>query len=319
MEDQFHRNIDYLRISVTEQCNLRCRYCRPEPVDAADLDCLTCDEMLKLCRIFLQLGIRKFKITGGEPLIRRGIMDFLKELKALPKTGQVTVTTNGVLLESFAAQMAQTGIDGINVSVDSLDQKKYEQITGKDCLFDVLQGICAAEEAGIPIKINKVILPEDTMEDLLPFFQIMKERRIPVRLIEQMPLGSCRYTEPKLTGEKILKEIRDKGWSVKKVDAQIGNGPAVYYQMEGYQGYLGLIEALHHNFCGECNRIILLSDGSLKSCLYYPPVLSLKDLIRTGAADTEMAQKIREAVFCKPRSHHFLEKPSDEKMYRIGG
>lgn len=223
MEDQFHRNIDYLRISVTEQCNLRCRYCRPEPVDAADLDCLTCDEMLKLCRIFLQLGIRKFKITGGEPLIRRGIMDFLKELKALPKTGQVTVTTNGVLLESFAAQMAQTGIDGINVSVDSLDQKKYEQITGKDCLFDVLQGICAAEEAGIPIKINKVILPEDTMEDLLPFFQIMKERRIPVRLIEQMPLGSCRYTEPKLTGEKILKEIRDKGWSVKKVDAQIGN------------------------------------------------------------------------------------------------
>ncbi len=319
MKDQFQRNIDYMRISITEQCNLHCRYCRPGSIPSMDVDCLTCDEMLRLCRIFLRLGIRKFKITGGEPLIRCDVMDFLKRLKSLPGTCQVTVTTNGVLLEPCVSEMAQIGIDGINVSVDSMDPKEYKNITGKDCLFDVLQGIKAAEKAEIPVKINKVILPEDTMENLQPFFQLIKEHRIPVRLIEQMPLGSCKYTESQLTGERILKEIRNNGCKIKKINALIGNGPAVYYQIEGYKGYLGLIEALQHNFCGKCNRIRLLADGCLKTCLYYPPVLSLKNLIQTGASDEEIAQKIKKAIFNKPRSHHFLERPSKEEMYRIGG
>lgn len=319
MKDRFQREIDYMRISVTENCNLWCHYCRPKSGSCTGSEILSYAEILRLCRIFIRLGIHKYKITGGEPLVRPGILEFLEQIKNLPGISQVTLTTNGTLLGDSARQLAQTGIDGVNVSVDSLDSETYANITGKDCLNDVLKGIRAAKEEGLLVKINKVILPDEEMEDIWPFFEFMRESDIPVRMIEKMPLGSCQYVEPKLTGDRILKELEQRGWHMKPVSCALGNGPASYYKAEGIQGYLGLIEAVHHNFCRGCNRVRLLSDGSLKTCLYEPPGLNMKNLLLEGVSEEEMFQKIQTEIFHKPRSHHFLEKPSDEEMYRIGG
>lgn len=308
-----------MRISVTERCNLWCRYCRPKSGNHTDSEELSYDEILRLCRIFIRLGIHKYKITGGEPLVRPGILDFLEQIKSLSGVSQVTLTTNGTLLGDAVRRLAQAGIDGVNVSVDSLDPETYAEITGKDCLSDVLDGIRAAKDAGLLVKINKVILPDEEMEDIWPFFEFMREYDIPVRMIERMPLGSCQYVEPKLTGDRILKELEQRGWHMKPAARTMGNGPASYYKAEGIRGYLGLIEAVRHNFCKDCNRVRLLSDGSLKTCLYEPPGLQIKNLLREGASEEELAEKIRTEIFHKPQSHHFLEKPSAEEMYRIGG
>ena len=319
MKDRFQREIDYMRISVTENCNLWCHYCRPKSGSCTGSEILSYAEILRLCRIFIRLGIHKYKITGGEPLVRPGILEFLEQIKNLPGISQVTLTTNGTLLGNSARRLAQAGIDGVNVSVDSLDPETYADITGKDCLNDVLNGIRAAKEEGLLVKINKVILPDEEMEDIWPFFEFMRKSGIPVRMIEKMPLGSSQYVEPKLTGDRILRELEQKGWHMKPVSQSLGNGPASYYKAAGIRGYLGLIEAVHHNFCKDCNRVRLLSDGSLKTCLYEPPRLNMKNLLLEGLSQDELLEKARTEIFCKPPSHHFLEKPSSEEMYRIGG
>lgn len=321
MEDQFQRKIEYARISITDRCNLRCRYCRPDHQEILEHnDILTYEELLQICEMFCRLGIRRFKVTGGEPLVRRGCLSFMRSLKQLTGVKQVTLTTNGTLLRSQISKLKEIKIDGINISLDTLDPEKYRQITGSYQLDEVLDSIDAAWEAEIPVKINKVLLPEDTMEDLWPFVErFMEKRKIPVRLIEQMPFGNQKVESSVLTGETILKAMQQKGRSADRLDTKLGNGPASYYRIQGAAAPLGLIEAVHGNFCTGCNRIRLTSAGWLKPCLYSSPTLSLRDLLRNGRSEEEILQKIRKEIFAKPASHHFGEKPSAEEMYQIGG
>lgn len=321
MEDQFQRKIEYARISITDRCNLRCRYCRPDHQEILEhSDILTYEELLQICEMFCRLGIRRFKVTGGEPLVRRGCLSFIRSLKHLSDTEQVTLTTNGTLLHPQISKLKEIKIDGINISLDTLDPKKYRQITGSYQLDEVLDSIDAAWEAGIPVKINKVLLPEDTMEDLWPFVErFMQKRKIPVRLIEQMPFGNQKVESSVLTGKTILEAMQQKGRSTDKLDTKLGNGPASYYRIQGAAAPLGFIEAVHGNFCRGCNRIRLTSAGWLKPCLYSSPTLSLRNLLRNSSSEEEILQKIRKEIFTKPASHHFGEKPSAEEMYRIGG
>lgn len=321
MEDQFQRKIEYARISITDRCNLRCRYCRPDHQEILEHnDILTYEELLQICEMFCRLGIRRFKVTGGEPLVRRGCLSFIRRLKQLPGAKQVTLTTNGTLLRPQISKLREMKIDGINISLDTLDPEKYRQITGSYQLDEVLTSIDAAWEAEIPVKINKVLLPEDTMEDLWPFVErFMEKRKIPVRLIEQMSFGNQKVESSVLTGEIILKAMQQKGRSADRLDTKLGNGPASYYRIQGAAAPLGLIEAVHGNFCTGCNRIRLTSAGWLKPCLYSSPTLSLRDLLRNGRLEEEILQKIRKEIFAKPASHHFGEKPSAEEMYQIGG
>lgn len=322
MKDQFQREIDYIRISITDRCNLCCRYCRPDHIDhLSHNDILTYEEILTLCRIFVKLGIHKFKITGGEPLVRKDCISFIRQLKKLPGVSSVTLTTNGIKLKDSIKELAESEIDGVNVSLDSLNSKTYKKITGTDVVEIVKDAIIAASEAGLSVKINTVLESETSMEDIWAFIDFVKNHRVPVRFIERMPMGFEYEDFSILDKEAILTKIIKKGIRIEKISdtSSIGNGPATYYKLDGYDGLIGFIEALHGKFCHMCNRIRLTSAGQLKPCLYYPETLNLRDMIRNKYDEDEMMQEIKKAIYEKPKSHDFEKEPSEVNMSSIGG
>lgn len=319
MKDQFQRTIDYARISITDRCNLYCTYCRPDHEETlSHEDILRYEEILRLCKIFTKLGIDKFKITGGEPLVRKGCVDFIRELKKMDGVSKVTLTTNAILLSGNLAKLAEAGIDGINVSLDFMDREKYKNITGYDGYEQVMAAITEAVSMGLNVKINAVLTERTTMEDIQKFIDYMKEHRSCIRFIEQMPLGKKQITS-KITRNEIRNNLKDQGIRFHKVEQRIGNGPAVYETMEGYKGMIGWIEALHGKFCDTCNRIRLTSTGGIKPCLYYEEAGNLRDLLRNGSPDEEIRKALEKMIYKKPQAHHFEKKPSDSKMYTIGG
>jgi cyclic pyranopterin phosphate synthase len=320
MKDQQNREIDYLRISITDRCNLSCKYCKPD--HAGKLlheDILTYEEIIYLSNIFIQLGINRFKITGGEPFVRKECLDFVKKLKMQKGVCQVTMTSNGILLGKWADVLKDADVDGINVSLDYMKREKYAEITGADCMDQVLENLKTASQKGLYVKINKVLEEDDGMDDILPFLEFIKQRDIAVRFIEKMPFHGENTKKPRLNSEKILREIQNKGIVVEKVQKKIGNGPASYYRMEGYEGLIGFIEATHGKFCSSCNRVRMTSTGKLKPCLYHSETLDLKELLRNHVDREIIKEKIKETIYEKPHSHRFEEKPVDDFMYTIGG
>lgn len=319
MKDQFQRTIDYARISITDRCNLYCTYCRPDHEEKlSHEDILRYEEILRLCKILTKIGIDKFKITGGEPLVRKGCAGFIHELKKMDGVNKVTLTTNAVLLARDLDKLAEAGIDGINVSLDFMDREKYKKITGYDGYEQVMKAVKEAVYMGLNVKINAVLTEKTTMEDIQKFIDYIKDHNICVRFIEQMPLGKKQITSS-LSRDEIKKNLRDQGIRFHKVDQRIGNGPAVYEMMEGYKGMIGWIEALHGKFCDTCNRIRITSTGGIKPCLYYEETGNLRDLLRDGSSDEEIRDVLKTMIYQKPQAHHFEEKPSDSKMYTIGG
>lgn len=319
MKDQFQRTIDYARISITDRCNLYCTYCRPDHEEKlSHEEILRYEEILRLCKILTALGIDKFKITGGEPLVRKGCVDFIHELKKMDGVNKVTLTTNAILLSRDLARLAEAGIDGINVSLDFMDQEKYKKITGYDGYKKVITAIEKAMDMGLNVKINAVLTEQITMDDIQKFIDYMKDHKICIRFIEQMPLGNKRITTA-FTRDEIRKNLKDQGIIFHKVEQRIGNGPAVYETMEGYEGMIGWIEALHGKFCDTCNRIRLTSTGEIKPCLYYKETGNLRDLLRNGSSDEEIREVLETMIYEKPQAHHFEEKPSESQMYTIGG
>ncbi len=306
MLDQYGRSIDYLRISVTDRCNLRCRYCMPEPVDAVQhADILRYEEILRICRAAIELGITKFKVTGGEPLVRAGCTEFIAELKKQPGTQQVTLTTNGLLLEKNLDALADAGLDGVNISLDTTDNTRFQRITGytgngADTLLRVLEECCAK---GLKTKINAVLL-EETEADAPALAAIAETLPVDVRFIELMPIGfgtAMRRVSP----DDILSALRERWPDLAPTDEKRGNGPAHYYKSDLLLGRIGFIDAVSHKFCADCNRVRLTSTGQLKPCLCYADSADLRALIRGGCTDGELKEALRASVYAKPRAHCF--------------
>lgn len=320
MKDSYGRTIDYMRISITDRCNLRCRYCMPDGISWLPMEeILTFEEIYEVCVLAAKLGIKKLKITGGEPLVRKGCTKLICMLKRIPGISQVTLTTNGVLLAGYAEALKASGIDGINVSLDTLDPVLYEKITGFDRLRQVLQGLEAAEEAQIPLKVNAV-LGQGRQQQWQPLAELARNRALDVRFIEMMPVGYGAGYQP-VSNTELLKNMEKSFGSMKADKRQHGNGPAVYYRPAGFKGSIGFISAVHGKFCQSCNRIRLTSTGKIKPCLCYGESISLREALWAGNRK-EVSELLVKAVRQKPLQHCFEQKELMTEtlgMSKIGG
>lgn len=321
MKDPFNRDIEYMRISITDRCNLRCRYCMPaEGIEKISMSqILTYEEILRVCRHAVSLGITRFKVTGGEPLVRRGCAGLIRTMKEIPGTQQVTLTTNGQLLEQHLDDLKAAGPDGINVSLDSLQEDRYRTITRGGELKPVLSSIAKVTAAGIPTKVNCLLQKELNEDEYLAFARMAFDQGIPVRFIEIMPVGFADAGEG-LSNEDILLLLQKKWPQLTPDDRIHGNGPAVYYRIPGQPGAIGLISAMHGKFCDRCNRIRLTSQGKIQPCLCYEDAVDLLPVLRGGSED-ELRETMAAAVMTKPPGHCFDERKASagKSMVEIGG
>lgn len=325
MLDKLNRKIDYLRISVIDRCNLRCVYCMPEEgvESIPHEEILTYDEILRICETVSQLGIKKIKITGGEPLVRKDIVNLIRDIKNLDKIEQVTLTTNGILLYDMLDDLYDAGIDAINISLDTLKEDNFKQITRRDGLEKVLMAIDKAYNLGIRVKINCLAIRDFNINELADIANFAKDREIDVRFIELMPIGfGKKYTQ--IDNDEILSILESNFGTFEPVTEKRGNGPAKYYKNKDMKGCIGFISAISHEFCESCNRIRLTSSGFLKLCLHYNKGIDLKAPIRSGISDEDLKVLIHDTIWNKPLSHKFGhtngEKDIEVKnMVQIGG
>ena len=323
LKDRFDRTVNYMRISLTDRCNLQCRYCMPDRIVCTpEKELLSLEEIAFICRQAVDLGIDRFKLTGGEPLVRRNCAALIRMLREIPGLSQVTLTTNGVLLEEQLEDLLDAGLDAVNVSLDTMDRAQYQAITGRDELRRVLSSIYAA--AGrLPVKVNCVVLSGFNEDAPLQLAMLAKELPVDVRFIEMMPVGAGKelYTVPNAS---ILDMIEKRFGETKTEESIHGNGPAVYRRPEGFIGSIGFISAVHGKFCKSCNRLRLTSTGNLKPCLCYGDMIPLKEILRDDmpARGDRIREKIRKAVLLKPRAHCFESRADvteNRKMVQIGG
>lgn len=327
MIDATGRVVDYMRVSITDRCNLRCRYCMPDGIEQVEMaQILTYEEIKRACTLAAGLGIRKIKITGGEPLVRKGCVDLVKMIKEIPGVSQVTMTTNGILLKEHLNRLMQAGLDGVNISLDTLSRKKYQNITGTDACETVRQAIVAAAESGMRTKVNAVLqIPDydrgiDDNDDWQELVSLAENLPVDVRFIELMPIGYGKKNRG-VSNIDLLEEIRKKYPKIQE-DMEIhGNGPAVYYKIPGFAGGIGFISAMHGKFCDTCNRIRLTSTGELKPCLCYGKTYPLRELLRDGT-DMQVEEQIKKAIWEKPAAHCFEDPEGiteEHQMAQIGG
>lgn len=322
MLDQYGRDIRYMRISITDRCNLRCRYCMPQE-EQHEETLLDAEEILRLCACAVSLGITRFKITGGEPLVRADCPELIRRLKEIPGVEQVTLTTNGLCLSQALPSLARAKIDGINVSLDTLRPERFREITGRDGWQRVWDGIQEGVRLGIPMKVNCVLLGGINEDEILNFVRLARKEPLDVRFIEMMPIGPGKGWAG-VGSERVFETVRREYPDFAPVSETRGNGPAVYGRIPGFLGCIGWIDAVHGKFCQTCNRVRLTGDGFLKPCLYYASGTDLRALLRRGASDEELAGAMEQAVRHKPREHHFGEKSRDgeaeeRNMSQIGG
>ena len=324
MNDIYGRNIDYMRISVTDRCNLRCRYCMPQDIPAVEhAEVLSYEELLSVCESAVDLGICKFKITGGEPLVRKDAISFIERLKLLPGVKQVTITSNGLLLEPYLERLKAVGIDGINISLDTMDGEKYQKITGTDGAKTVLSAVLRSADLGLKTKLNCVIMKGINDNEIFDLLEIGRQKPVDVRFIEMMPIGYGRQFTG-MSGDEILDVLCTRYPGIEETEHKRGNGPARYFKIPGFTGYAGFIDAIHCNFCQQCNRIRLTPEGFLKPCLYYSRGISLREPLRSGVSKQELSRLIAEVVMEKPEKHRFSEQDPDDgadsrRMSQIGG
>ena len=322
MFDSTRREIHYLRLSVTDLCNLRCRYCMPDGVEKLEREAvLTYEEFLRLAALFAQCGVDTVRVTGGEPLVRKGVDQLVAGLKAIPGIRKVTMTTNGILLAQQLPALLEAGLDSVNISLDTLRPEVFRHITARDEFAAVQAGLQAALESGIPVKLNCVPqagVNEGELEDLAA---LAENRPLQVRFIEMMPIGYG-AAMPCISGPELRQRFARRWPELQPLtEAAFGDGPAVYYTVPGWQGSIGFIAAVHGKFCASCNRVRLTSQGFLRPCLASEAGCDLRALLRSGADDTQLLAAIRETIWAKPREHHFEDSsmPATRGMYRIGG
>jgi cyclic pyranopterin phosphate synthase len=322
--DRFNRRVDYLRVSVTDRCDMRCSYCMPKHFNdyEAPADWLTFDEITRVIRAFSLLGVRRVRLTGGEPLLRRNLPELVGRINALPGIEDISLSSNGSRLDRYAAELVDAGLKRVNISLDSLDQGCIEKITGRDALDSVLNGIKAAEIAGLsPIKINMVIMDgvNDCEIDRMADFAF--KSGFILRLIELMPMGDTarRQTYLDLTAE--VRERLVSRYDLIPSAIELGGGPAVYWETRDGLASVGFITPMSQHFCATCNRVRLTVDGTLLLCLGQEHSMELRPLLRSGVSDEELSGHIRRAIELKPERHEFRESPQKivRVMSRTGG
>ena len=338
MQDGLGREIDYLRISVTDKCNLRCRYCMPPHgiTPLAHAEILTLEEIFRLVGIMEQLGIRKVRLTGGEPMVRKNLLWLVEQIHGLCGIREIAMTTNGTLFAPQAKVYREAGLTAVNISLDTLDPERFRCITGCDRadraagVDSVLRAIDAALEQQLRVKINCVPCVEMNGEDIEGIAMLAEDRPVDVRFIELMPIG-CGKEYTGIPSKEILKRLEQRFGKAIAFSEKVNmaTGPAEYYHFPGFSGRIGFISPISHKFCNECNRIRLTCEGRLKLCLHYDRGLELKPLLRSGASDEEIGRQIINALKEKPSEHHFREKAAGEelpggveeqrKMVQIGG
>ncbi len=326
--DSHKRKITYLRISVTDRCNLRCLYCMPEEgvALAPPMAILRYEEILRVARIAVEHGVTSIRVTGGEPLVRKGIADFIHELSVLPGLREVSLTTNGVALAEYAERLKKAGLKRVNVSLDSLKRDRFAGITRADQLDRVLQGLEEAQRVGLtPVKINMVVIRGFNDDEIIDFARISRSKPYHVRFIEYMPFNTeegwdrdkcLSADEIKSIIEKAegpLEEVRSRGH---------GAGPAQRFKFPGAPGELGFISPVTRHFCGECNRLRLTADGKIRVCLFSDAEIDLKTALRDGSPDKTIEDLLFRAVAEKPEGHNINEnifKRCARTMSLIGG
>ena len=319
MIDQYGRNIGYLRLSVTENCNLKCIYCNPDGTlcNPVDRNQMSVDEIVKTVRAMVRVGIRKVRITGGEPTVRPDLIEIVRRIAALPGIDDLSMTTNGLRLSALADDLKQAGLHRLNISLDSLDAGKFEAITGGGKLETVLEGIDHALAIGLkPIKINTVLIRGINDDEIDGLIGLAKNRPIDIRFIELMPIGH--YGESNrgkiLTSDEVL--AKHPGLIPLQRDEQ--GAPAVYYAIDGYQGRIGFISPVSHEFCEDCNRIRVTADGKIRPCLGHNGEVDIKPFFPLD--DEAFDAWIADIIFRKPRGHDFnTEFNSKRNMNQIGG
>lgn len=315
--DKFGRTIDYLRISVTDRCNLRCSYCIPKGFNDFETPdhWLTFDELMRVVRAFVRLGTKRFRLTGGEPLVRKNLTDLVYRIKKIDEVEDLSITTNGTLLTSHAKSLFEAGLDRLNISLDSLNRKNIEDITGLDCLEQVMEGLRTAKQLGFhKIKINMVVLPDKNMAEIERMLEFCIEHGFILCLIEVMPMGKTGQNMTTVSLQPIIQELR-KHYDLRSTMKIIGNGPARYWETSTGNVCLGLITPLSQHFCATCNRVRLSVDGTLYMCLGQDNNFALRPLLRNHCSDKELDQAIQEAIELKPKEHDFLKQPN--KIMRI--
>lgn len=323
MLDRYGRVINYLRISVTDRCNLRCCYCMPEGVqDVGMKNILTFEEIWEIVRTGVSLGIMHIRITGGEPLVRKGCVDLIRGIREIPGVETITMTTNGVLLGNYGKQLKEAGVDGVNISLDTLDSEEFYKITGKRELQEVLAGIRAAKTAGLPVKLNAVNRKE---LDPIPLVRYAQEENLPLRFIEIMPVGYGKKYVGRSNEElrETLEAVCGKAECMTNREelSRMGSGPAVYYQFSDLKVPVGFISAIHGKFCDTCNRVRLTAEGYLKLCLCYDEGEDLRRVLREGEKEN-LRTIMEQTIFRKPAAHcfeHPAEMTERHEMVKIGG
>jgi cyclic pyranopterin phosphate synthase len=315
--DDYGRKIEYVRISVTDRCDLRCNYCMPvgfkdyrEPASW-----LTFDEITRMARILCDAGTRRIRLTGGEPLLRRNLPDLVARLREQTSVQDISLTTNATRLSRFAADLRQAGLDRINISLDSLKRDKVAQICGRDVLDAVIGGIDSALEAGLrPVKINMVVMPGVNEDEIDAMFDFCRDRALTLRMIETMPLGHTALSAGTVSLQPALERLRRNHGLIPLI-AELGGGPARYWQTPDGKTQVGVITPISQHFCATCNRIRLAVDGTIYLCLGQEEKIEMRELLRNHPDDDVIRQALAQGIHLKPERHHFLEAP--EKIVRF--
>jgi GTP 3',8-cyclase len=330
MRDKFDREINYLRVSITDRCNLHCNYCRPKegiPLKGHD-DILRYEEIIKVVSAAVKMGLIKVRVTGGEPLLRRGFIDFLTALNSIEGLQDISLTTNGILLEKFAERIYRAGVHRINISLDSLDKVKYARITNGGNLDAVFRGIAKADEVGFsPIKINTVALKDFNEDEVIAFAQLAVDKPFQVRFIELMPMGQAGSDngEDYLPAGQIIQKINSHYELLPLASKKNkSDGPAKIFKIKGGYGEIGFINPVSSHFCATCNRLRLTADGKLRACLLKDEEIDLRKALRENCSDAELEKLIREAILLKPKQHDLActdrhLKKCHREMSSIGG
>lgn len=323
--DRFNRRINYLRVSITDRCNLRCVYCMPPDGERrlSHREILRYEELLRIVRIALKLGIKKIRLTGGEPFVRKGVQEFIPMLTTLTGLEDVSLTTNGVYLKENLEMLKAAGIKRINVSIDSLNRVKFKRITRFDYLTKVWEGIEKARDMGFyPIKLNVVIMKGINDNEVLDFGRLAIEHPYHIRFIECMPVGFESNSLAFIPNSEIEKTLVDKFGPLIPVSTGQNDGPAERYRFDGGKGEIGLISPISNSFCQHCNRLRLTANGMLLPCLLSNIEVDIKDPLRRGCLDEELIEVFLKAVDLKPQCHP-LNLDNNQKVHRkmcsIGG
>ncbi len=332
--DMFSRTISYLRLSLTDRCNLKCMYCVTEDEQKGRLaklshgELLSYEELLRVVRVAVGMGISKLRLTGGEPLVRSNIMHFINQLGEIEQLHDIRITTNAVLLEKYAKGLVAAGVNKINISLDTLKPERFAQITGVDCFDKVWRGIEKARSVGFsPVKLNMVVMRGINDDELVDFARMSQDTDLQIRFIEFMPMGiSSRWDKSTyMASDEIKGRFKDLGELI-PVSGGRADGPASVFRLgKDAKGKLGFISPISHHFCDQCNRLRLTSEGMLRSCLLHDEETDLRSVLRRNGSDEEIRQTLLAAIKNKPKGHQMEERLKEHgsdchgRMSRIGG